>query len=94
MHNQRKRLIEVFTAGCTVCDSAVQMVKKLACTSCEVVVYNIAAPCDSKECLQKAKDYGVNSLPAIAVNGVLLNCCDNKGVSEIELAQAGVGTLL
>lgn len=92
MDNQRKRLIEVFTAGCIVCDPALQLVKNLACSSCEVVVYNIASPCDSKDCLRKAQEYGITTLPAIAVNGVLLNCCQNRGISEKELVQAGVGS--
>ena len=33
-----KRHIEVFTAGCRLCDEAVQLVHRLACGSCEVEV--------------------------------------------------------
>lgn len=92
MKNERKRLIEIFTAGCVVCDAAIQLVKNLACSSCEVAVYNLASPCDSEACLMKAKSYGIKTLPAIAVNGVLLNCCQTKGVSGEEFAHAGVGS--
>ena len=91
MENLTKRKIELFTAGCTVCEPVVEMVKAMACSSCEVVIYNIGQPCDTKECLEKVKAYGIKALPAIAVNGKLLNCCQNKGISVDELKKAGIG---
>jgi len=91
METQTKRKIEVFTAGCSVCSPVVDMVKSMACTDCEVIVYNLAEPCESRECIEKAKTYGIKALPAVAVNGKLLSCCQNKGVSEAELRSAGIG---
>ena len=91
METQTKRKIEVFTAGCSVCSPVVDMVKSMACSDCEVIVYNLAEPCESKECIDKAKTYGIKALPAVAVNGKLLSCCQNKGVSEAELRNAGIG---
>jgi len=91
MENITKRKIELFTAGCTVCEPVVEMVKAMACSSCEVIIYNIAQPCDTKECLEKVKPYGIKALPAIAVDGKLLSCCQNKGISVDELKNAGIG---
>jgi hypothetical protein len=91
METQTKRKIEVFTAGCSVCSPVVDMVKSMACSDCEVIVYNLAEPCESKECIDKAKTYGIKALPAVAVNGKLLSCCQNIGVSEAELRNAGIG---
>lgn len=88
---ENKRVIEVFTAGCSVCQPTVDMVKGMACASCEVIVYDLSKPCDTKECLDKVKQYGIKSLPAVAVNGVLLECCQNKGVSVDQLTKAGLG---
>lgn len=85
-----KRKIEVFTAGCSICQPTVEMVKSLACSSCEVLVYNIVDPAQ-KEFLTKAQSYGVTVLPSVAVNGKLLPCCQGKGVCEAELRKAGVG---
>lgn len=45
-----KRKIEVFTAGCPVCDEAVKMVKSAACQSCEVVVYDLNKGYATDEC--------------------------------------------
>ncbi|HET9056306.1 MAG: glutaredoxin [Sediminibacterium sp. Gen4] len=91
MENVTKRRIELFTAGCTVCEPVLEMVKAMACSSCEVVIYNVAQPCDTKECLEKVKAYGIKALPAIAVDGKLLPCCQNKGLSVDELKKAGIG---
>ena len=85
-----KRKIEVFTAGCSICQPTVEMVKQMACQYCEVIVYNVADP-EQKEALSKAHSYGVKVLPSVAVNGTLLPCCQNKGVCEAELRKAGVG---
>lgn len=86
-----KRQIEVFTAGCPVCEPTVKMVNEMACDSCEVTVYNLVEQCESKVCVDKMKEYNVTSLPAVAVNGKLLSCCENRGVSKEELVGAGVG---
>lgn len=67
-----KRLVEVFTAGCSVCEGAVEQVKDLACDNCEVVVYDLNKKCETLECETKAKEYGVKSVPAVAINGKLV----------------------
>ncbi|MCE7053942.1 thioredoxin family protein [Algoriphagus sp. AGSA1] len=86
-----KRQIEVFTAGCPVCEPTVKTVKEMACDSCEVTVYDLVKQCDDKVCIEKMKEYNITSLPAIAVNGKLLACCQSRGVSKEELAAAGIG---
>ncbi len=80
-----EKRIEVFTAGCAICQSTVEMVKSVVGTLHEVVIYNVT---DQKEAMNKAQDYGVKSLPAIAVNGTLLSCCQERKVCESELRKA------
>ena len=70
-----RRLIEVFTAGCYVCENAVKKIKTLACPNCDVKVYDLNKKCDTNECETKAKQYGINSVPAIAINGKLILQC-------------------
>ncbi|MFH6983329.1 thioredoxin family protein [Marinoscillum luteum] len=86
-----KRSVEVFTAGCPVCDPVVKMVKDLACEQCEITVYDLIKLCDDKVCLSKLEEYGIKKVPAIAVNGSLLSCCENHGISKEELIKAGIG---
>jgi len=87
-----KRKVEVFTSGCPICEPTVELVEKIACDSCEVIVYDLNKGCSTNECREKAEQYGVTRLPAMAVNGKLLDCCQERPVSEDALRAAGVGS--
>lgn len=86
-----KRQIEIFTANCPVCDPVVQMVKDLVCDNCEVTTYDLVKQCEDKTCLSKIEEYGVKRLPAIAVNGKLLDCCQINTPTKENLVSAGIG---
>jgi protein-disulfide isomerase len=84
-----KRKVEVFTAGCPLCDETVKLVKELACPSCEVTIYNLR-----ETGMEKAKQYGVNSVPTVVVNGKVAECCARKKPNREDLKAAGIGTPL
>lgn len=86
-----KRQIEIFTAGCPVYDTTIQMVKELACDSCEVSVYDIIKLSDDKPFMSKVEGYGIKQIPAIAINGILLDCCKESVITKDRLLSAGVG---
>lgn len=86
-----KRQVEIFTANCPVCDPMVKMIEELACDQCEVTTYDLVKQCDDKVCLSKMAAYGINKIPAVAVNGALLDCCDNPTVTKERLMMAGIG---
>lgn len=85
-----KKQVEVFTAGCSVCNPIVDTIKSNAAEDCEIIVYDLIKQCESKECLSKVAEYGIKSIPAVAVDGKLLNCCKGSGVTKEELIKAGV----
>jgi glutaredoxin 3 len=85
-----KRKIEVFSAGCPVCGEAVEMVRRIACTSCEVTVLDMKDP----EVAERAKGLGIRSVPAVLIDGRLADCCRGRGPDEEALKAAGVGTPL
>lgn len=85
------RKVEVFTAGCQVCEPTVELVRKVACDNCEVIIYDLNKGCDSNICRERAEEYGVKRLPAVAVDGKLLNCCASAMISEKELRAVGIG---
>ena len=87
-----KRTVEVFTAGCPVCEPTVKLVKEIACDSCEVIVYDLNKGCSTNICRDKAEQYGITRLPAVVVNGKLLDCCRLGAVTEQSLRDAGVGS--
>lgn len=88
-----KRIVEVFTAGCPLCDETLKLVRELACPNCEVQVYDLRGEgCATNECREKAKQYGIHRVPAVVVNGKLADCCSNQQpVSREALITAGLG---
>lgn len=86
-----KLQIEIFTAGCPVCDPVVDLVKETADENSEIKVYDLVEQCDDKECLVKIKDYTIKRVPSIVVNGELLDCCKNNGITKEDLTAAGIG---
>lgn len=86
-----KRKVEVFTSGCFLCEETIKLVKDLACPSCEVMVYDISEPCESKECIDKAKAYGITSVPTVVVDGKIVECCKRGKLNRDALIAAGIG---
>ena len=37
----QKRKVEIFTSGCPICESTVDLVNKLSCPSCEIIIYDL-----------------------------------------------------
>ena len=65
----QKRQIEVFTAGCALCNETLELVRG-AVTSCGCEV--IERRCSSDECCGPAKDYGVKAIPTVVVDGKIM----------------------
>ena len=82
-----KRPVEIFSAGCAVCDELVRRVNAIACPSCDVVVLDMQQP----DVVERAKSLGVASVPAVAIDGALADCCAGKGPDETALRAAGLG---
>ena len=82
-----RRKIEIFSAGCAVCQEVVDRVNDLACPSCEVVVLDMSDP----NVAGRAKSLGVRSVPAVAIDGALADCCAGRGPDEAALIAAGLG---
>ena len=82
------RKIEVFSAGCVVCEDTITLINRIACPSCEVEILDMHQP----EVARKARQYGIRSVPAVVVNGKLADCCAGRGPDEATLRAAGIGT--
>lgn len=81
------RKIEVFSAGCTVCEDTVALINKIACPSCEVEILDMHKP----EVSRRARQYGIRSVPAVVVDGRLADCCAGRGPDEAQLRATGIG---
>ena len=84
------RKVEIFSAGCSVCNDTVELVKRVSCPSCEVTVLNM----NDQEVVRRARSLGIRSVPAVVVDGKLASCCTGRGPNESELRAAGIGQRL
>jgi len=82
-----KRKIEVFSAGCSVCQETIELVNRLACPSCEVSVLDMHDP----QVAKRAKDLSIRSVPTVVIDGKLADCCASRGPDETALRAAGLG---
>ncbi len=81
------RTIEVFSAGCQACDDVVTMVNDIACPSCDVTVLDM----HDSDVASRAKSLGIQSVPAVVIDGNLADCCAGRGPDEATLRAAGLG---
>jgi glutaredoxin 3 len=82
-----EHMIEVFSAGCILCDSAVGLIRELAGSGSTVRVYDMS----TGDALVKARQYGVTRVPSVVVDGELVRCCQGDGVDERTLRGLGLG---
>lgn len=82
-----KRRIEVFTAGCGVCDEVLEAVRENACAACEIEARPMANP----ENAAAAREHGIRRLPAVVIGGKLADCCAAGGVDLGRLRELGLG---
>ena len=85
-----KRKVEIFSAGCGCCEETINLVKSIACSSCDITVLDMNRP----EIAERAKSLGVRSVPAVIINGELAGCCVGRGPYEQTLQSAGLGVPL
>ena len=82
-----RRKIEIFSAGCAICEAAVSEIEAQACPSCEINVLDMK----DDAVAARAERLGVRSLPAVAIDGILADCCAGGGVDIDTLRAAGLG---
>ncbi len=81
-------IVEVLSAGCPACQKAIELVREIACSSCEVRVLDM----NDADVAQRARELGIVQVPAVLVNGKLASCCRRGGPTEEGLRAAGVGS--
>ena len=83
----KTRKVEVFSAGCAVCEDTIALINRIACPSCEIEILDM----HKSEVSKKAKRYGIRSVPAVVIDGTLAACCAGRGPDEKQLRAAGLG---
>ena len=81
-----KRHVEVFVAGCPVCEPTVRLVQELACPACEVTTRDLR-----EGGAAAVAQYGIGSVPAAVVDGTPAVCCQGRALDRQALAATGIG---
>ncbi len=81
------RTIEIFSAGCPICEAAVVQIREIACPSCEVTVLDMKAP----GVAERAAALGIGSVPAVVIDAKLADCCARRRPDMDVLRAAGLG---
>ena len=69
-----KRNVEVFTAGCPLCEPVVKLVQEVACDNCNVTIYNL----NDAEGAERAKAAGIKRVPMVLVDEKPAECCTSS----------------
>ena len=79
--------VEIFSAGCPTCRQTIEQLREEIDGRHEIVVHEMN---QDEGAARKAEELGIRTVPAVVVDGSLLECCANKGPSERELEAAGL----
>jgi len=82
-----KRKIEIYSAGCSICNNAIDQIREASCPSCEIIIHDMMLP----EVQRSAGGLGILSLPAVVIDGRPSGCCAGRGVDLDVLREAGLG---
>ena len=82
----QNRKIEIFSAGCAVCEETLELVQQISCPSFEVSILDMK----EEQVALRAKELGIRSVPAVAIDGQLAECCSGRGPDERTLRAMGL----
>lgn len=81
------RTVEIFSAGCFACGEMIERIEEVACPSCGAQVRDSTT--DEGE--RRARAPGVRAVPAVAIDGGLVGCCEDAGRDMEAPKDAGLG---
>ena|SRR5215472_4318786 len=82
-----RRKVEVYSAGCGICEQTIAMIRLWAGPSDEVIIH------DTKniQIATRARSIGIRTVPAVVIEGTLTGCCAGNGCDENILRAHGLG---
>ena len=86
MESKSKRKVEVFSAGCALCEEVIDELRREAGSLYEVIVHKML---DARS-LARAEKLGIRSVPAVVIDGKLASCCTGNGV-DIQVLKSELG---
>jgi glutaredoxin 3 len=81
--NTANHRIEIFSAGCPACTSAIDDIRRVIPATADIQVLDMR----QEEVARRAAELGVRSVPAVAIDGTLASCCTGRGVDADVIAR-------
>jgi glutaredoxin len=78
--------IEIYSAGCPLCEDAIALVNRIAEPSARISVLDT----HQQDIAARARVLGIKSLPAVVIDGKPADCCAGRGVDE-QVLRANLG---
>lgn len=82
-----RKKVEVFTAGCGVCEELVNLVRSESCSSCDITVLDLK----DTDVAERAATLGIRSVPTVVVDGVPIRKSYDGGYDVETLRASGIG---
>ncbi len=79
--------VQVFSAGCPLCDDAVETVHRVSAGVDSISVLDLNQP----PVAEQARALAIARAPAVVIDGMVASCCGQESISEKALREAGVG---
>jgi hypothetical protein len=80
--------IELFSAGCPLCQAVAEKIASLAGPECNVRVHDLRG---DPAAVKAAERYSIRRVPSVVIDGQLAACCAAGAVDEGVLKAAGLG---
>jgi glutaredoxin 3 len=81
---RHRKKIEIFSAGCSICNGMVELVKLIAGSAHDVEIRDM----HQAETAERARQLDIQRLPSIVIDGELADCFTAHGPDEAALRQA------
>jgi len=79
-----KKIVEIFTAGCPVCERTIDLVMRIVDSAHVVVILDT----NRLDVARRAVQYDIRTVPAVVIDGKLAACCAGRGCDEQVLREA------
>lgn len=82
----RRIRIEVFSAGCPLCEDVIWKLHSIASNNCDIGILDMNHPWN----VEKADKLGIHRIPAVLIDGELLDRCVLDDLNEELLIATGI----
>jgi len=76
--------IEIFSAGCSCCTKAIDMVRGISGDKDKVIILDMTEP----SVIERAIKLDIRSVPAVIIDGKLADCCSSRGPDKTVIQSA------